>query len=155
MRKQVYELVEADLAREPVWEFALDEEGEEGQDEATVRPVAAADVAGQCIVRATFELADGTVFFGYVSPTPAGDDLGSLQPVILTSAGQVSFWRGMLEPSKEDLNLAYSRLGKSMSAVVFPVRFKADVAEFAETQGTIPGFVVLTDFETNEIQVIT
>ncbi len=38
IRKQVYELTVDDLDRHPVWEFALDEEGEEGQDEATVRP---------------------------------------------------------------------------------------------------------------------
>ena len=38
IRKQVYELTTEDLERHPVWEFALDEEGEEGQDEATVRP---------------------------------------------------------------------------------------------------------------------
>jgi hypothetical protein len=37
-RKQVYELTVEDLRQHPVWEFALDEEGEEGQDEATVRP---------------------------------------------------------------------------------------------------------------------
>jgi hypothetical protein len=38
VRKQVYELTNRDLLEAPVWEFALDEEGEEGQDEATVRP---------------------------------------------------------------------------------------------------------------------
>ena len=37
-RKQVYELANSDFIRCPVWEFALDEEGAEGQDEATVRP---------------------------------------------------------------------------------------------------------------------
>ena len=39
IRKQVYQLTLDDLERTPVWEFALDEEVEEGQDEATVRPV--------------------------------------------------------------------------------------------------------------------
>ena len=38
VRKQVYELTMQDLERFAVWEFALDEEGNEGQDEATVRP---------------------------------------------------------------------------------------------------------------------
>jgi len=37
-RKQVYDLTLADLQAAPVWEFALDEEGVAGQDEATVRP---------------------------------------------------------------------------------------------------------------------
>jgi hypothetical protein len=35
---QVYGLSLADLERFPVWEFAFDEEGEPGQDEATVKP---------------------------------------------------------------------------------------------------------------------
>ena len=38
IRKQVYELTVDDFTEFPVWEFALDEEGEENQDEATVRP---------------------------------------------------------------------------------------------------------------------
>jgi hypothetical protein len=38
IRKQVYELTTDDLEHFPVWEFALDEEGDEVQDEATVRP---------------------------------------------------------------------------------------------------------------------
>jgi hypothetical protein len=35
IRKQVYELTTDDLELSPIWEFAADEEGEEGQDEAT------------------------------------------------------------------------------------------------------------------------
>ena len=39
VRKQIYKLEHSDLDRFPAWEFALDEEGRAGQDEATVRPV--------------------------------------------------------------------------------------------------------------------
>jgi hypothetical protein len=39
LRKQVYDLTTEDLDFAPIWEYAHDEEGEEGQDEATVRPV--------------------------------------------------------------------------------------------------------------------
>jgi hypothetical protein len=38
IRRQVYELTTEDFQANPVWEFASDEESEEGQDEATVRP---------------------------------------------------------------------------------------------------------------------
>jgi hypothetical protein len=38
VRKQVYDLTLADFDVAPVWEFASDEEGVAGQDEATVRP---------------------------------------------------------------------------------------------------------------------
>src|SRR6266508_3068520 len=37
-RKQVYELTLEDLRETPVWQFALNEEGEPGQDEDTLRP---------------------------------------------------------------------------------------------------------------------
>ena len=38
IRKQVFDLRPEDFASTPIWEFALDEEGASGQDEATVRP---------------------------------------------------------------------------------------------------------------------
>ena len=38
IRKQVYELRPEDFVTASIWEFALDEEGAPGQDEATVRP---------------------------------------------------------------------------------------------------------------------
>jgi hypothetical protein len=38
IRKQVTDLRPDDLAPYPIWEFALEEEGEEGQDEETVKP---------------------------------------------------------------------------------------------------------------------
>jgi hypothetical protein len=40
-RKQVYELTLDDLGKFPVWEFRLDKDGAQGQDEATVRPFTA------------------------------------------------------------------------------------------------------------------
>jgi len=46
IRKQVHELTIEDLEAHPAWQFALDEEAEEGQDEATVRPVGPAPIAG-------------------------------------------------------------------------------------------------------------
>jgi hypothetical protein len=64
-RKQVTELTIDDLDQCPVWEFALDEEGEPSQDEETVRPrpeitiVDAAD--GLFVVSARFTAADGSV----------------------------------------------------------------------------------------------
>lgn len=55
-----------------IWEFALDEEGVLGQDEATVRPRADLERAdldeGLFVIQAEFVAADGTRFDGYVSP---------------------------------------------------------------------------------------
>ena len=64
VRKQVYELTLDDLEKFPVWEFRLDEEGEEGRDESTVRPYTPPgplDPADRMfVVRAVFTLADGS-----------------------------------------------------------------------------------------------
>ena len=94
IRKQVSDLTSQDLAISGVWEFALDEEGEDGQDEATVRPYLFEGPldceAGMFIVRARFVLADGTITTGYLTPPVQGDaSLGTLQPVIITPSGQV------------------------------------------------------------------
>jgi hypothetical protein len=75
VRKQVYDLTLADFDVSPVWEFASDEEGVAGQDEATVRPYEVSfpvDAAGHGgpVVRAVFTLADGTNLRGYFSPQP-------------------------------------------------------------------------------------
>ena len=101
VRKQVYDLTLADLATTPAWEFALDEEGEEDQDEATVRPThgnAPIDAAaGMYVVRARFRLADGTEQVGYLTPPVQGDATWpAIQPVVVTPHGQVMFWFGAL-----------------------------------------------------------
>src|SRR2546426_6168227 len=100
IRKQVYLLTLADLEKYPVWEFALDEEGEEGQDEATVRPYEVSQALdpshGMFVVRASFTFADGSKMDGYLTPPVQGNDTpGTLQPVIVTTAGQVGLWCGI------------------------------------------------------------
>jgi hypothetical protein len=131
IRKQVYELTVEDLDLHPVWEFALDEEGEEGQDEATVRPQSVAgpvDPAnGMVVVRARFTLADGTSMAGYVTPQrPYADDLGTIQPQIITQQGQVPFWCGAFKPTTETLVQNYRRLDRTAEKV-FPVHFASEV----------------------------
>ena len=132
IRKQVYDLTVEDLDRHGVWEFALDEEGEEGQDEATVRPYESRGILdpaeGMFIVRARLTLADGTPPRGHLTPPVQGDwSLGTLQPAAVGAAGQVSFWCGMLPPEPAHIAAGDARLGKSSAAQVFPLRFKSDV----------------------------
>src|SRR4051812_23572941 len=127
IRKQVYELTPADLERFPVWEYALDEEGEEGQDETTVRPFVATgkidSADGPCMVRASFRLADGTAMAGFLTPNAhAQIDLGMIQPVIVTDRGQVAFWCGVIEPDASHLAECYSILGRTAHEI-FPVSF--------------------------------
>jgi hypothetical protein len=154
IRKSVADLSQTDLEDYPVWEFALDEEDLEGQDETTVRPWSDSGPvdpsAGMFVVRARFVLADGTAMTGYLTPTVEDvDRLASIQPIIVTDEGQVLFWCGIMSPSADDLARNYRRLGKHSPAQVFPIRFHADVAiAGGSVEGEIPAFIVLEDFTT-------
>jgi len=161
IRKQVSDLTDADFSLSAVWEFALDEEGEEGQDEATVRPYAVSGAldpaAGMFVIRARFALADGTVMRGYLTPPVQGDStLATLQPIIISPAGQVIFWCGMIVPTAQQITESYMRLGKWSASGVFPIRFES-AAPLREMQvrGEIPGFVILEDFSTMRTRVVT
>ncbi|KAA0225917.1 hypothetical protein FCG40_05485 [Fimbriimonadia bacterium ATM] len=160
IRKQVYDLILEDLDRHPVWEFALDEEGEEGQDEATVRPY---EVAGSLdardgifVVRASFALADGTFMRGYLTPpTPEDLDLGTIQPAIVTDGGPVSFWYGVVAPDQAEIAAAYACLGKSSPLEVFPLTYQSEVELVGgPVSGVVPGFLVMEDSETRRTRVI-
>lgn len=160
IRRQVYELTPTDLESFPVWEFALDEEGEEGQDEATVRPYEVTlpldPSEGMFIVRATLTLSDGTSFKGYLTPpVQGGAGLSTFQPAVVAPTGQVSFWCGMLVPSRDHIAKCYSLLGKTSSRQVFPLRFRSDVSLVGgPIAGDILGFTVLEDFQTMRTRVV-
>ena len=155
IRKQVYELTVDDFIEFPVWEFALNEEGEENQDEATVRP-STAPLPLDCsesrfVVRAKFSLADGTRYIGYLTPGHAADDLGLIQPMIITPEGQVIFWMGAV-PS--DTGPYYQKLGKT-AGQIFPVAFKSDVPLVGGVIfGSIPGFLHLADWKTGRTEIV-
>ena len=145
IRKQVYQLTLDDLERTPVWEFALDEEVEEGQDEATVRPVEGPfplDPAdGMFVVRARFRLGDGTRFTGYLQPpTQGASSLSVIQPTIVAPKGQVGFWFGAFPPKPDVLTASYGKLGKT-PVEVFPVAYESDVPLVAGVvRGALEGF---------------
>lgn len=160
IRKQVYELTPEDLDRYAVWEFALDEEGEEGQDEATVRPYEPHGPVdpndGMFIVRARLRLADGTQMCGYLTPPAQGDaSLGILQPAVVTGGGQVSFWCGVLAPNAAQVAASFACLGKSAASEVFPIRFESEVEIVGgPVAGELEGFLVIEDFSTMRTRVI-
>jgi len=163
LRKQVYELTSEDLLEYAVWEFALDEEGEEEQDEATVRPFnydGALDPSwGSFVIRAVFELADGTKLSGYLTPPPRGledEGLGLVQPCVTGRDTQISFWCGIIELSRNEISSIYARLGKASAAEIFPIRFASDV-ELAggAVTGEIPGFLVLDRTNFTDVRIVT
>ena len=154
IRKQVTALVPDDIKRFPIWEFALDEEGEEGQDEATVGPRPDLERAepeeGLFIVRAEFVAVDGTRFDGFVSPHEE-PHVGRTQPTIVTDHGQVNFWFGLFLPTQGVIEGAYRTLGKT-APELFPVRFRALVDHGgAVLEGELPAFLHYKSAEDKEL----
>jgi hypothetical protein len=149
LRKQVSELTSSDLERYPVWEFALDEEGEEGQDEETVKPrpdLREVDPgAGTFVVKTRFHAREGTPFRGYLTVSGRRKhDLGDAQPVIVDGPKQILFWFGIVEPTRSQVDESYTLIGKSAEEL-FPLSFEPEVPiRGARLPLTIPGFLYLT-----------
>jgi hypothetical protein len=161
IRKPVNELTPEDFQRCPVWEFALDEEGEPGQDETTVRPYQAGHILNPSdetfLIRASFTLADGTKLPGFLTPSASKDfDLGTIQPVVLLADGPLVLWCGSIAPSLQEISSDYSRLGKNAAVQVFPMCFRSEVAFVGgPIGGTVPGFLVWDDSEPGGARVVT
>lgn len=68
IRKQVDELNAEDFHKYPLWEYCLDEEGVDGQDECTVRPVVGLSSVSSFeffgVIAVTLKLANGKEFLG-------------------------------------------------------------------------------------------
>lgn len=157
--KQVYQLTLEDLARFPVWEFKLDADSASGHDESTVRPHPESGLLNPAermfVVRAAFTLADGSKMTGYLTPPARGQDgPGILQPIIVTARGQVRFWCGTAAPEALRLEQIYAWLGKDAKRV-FPLRFESEVPLVdGPARGSVPGFLVLEDFQTRQTRTV-
>ena len=152
IRRQQDEIRISDLTKYSIWEFALDEEEHDGQNENTLRPFLSPQplyIEGTyLIVRANFVLANGVTIIGFVKPMrhsgvrlmepPIPYDLN---PVILTEHGPVNFCYGFGRP-KEEIVLENYRLLGYQPENVFPINFSTDV-EIADgfAQGTLEGFM--------------
>jgi hypothetical protein len=157
--KQVYQLTLEDLTRFPIWEFKLDTESARGHDESTVRPHTESGpldaTERMFVVRAVFTLADGSRMTGYITPpVPGRDGLGTMQPIIITPRGQVRFWCGKAAPEAKRLEQIYAWMGKDAKRI-FPLRFESDV-ELVDgpARGSVPGFLVLEDFQTRRTRTV-
>jgi hypothetical protein len=158
IRKQVGDLTPSDLEQYPTWEFAIDEEGEEGQDEETVRPRPEVEFAdpgeGLFIVRAEFAAADGTRFHGFVSPHEERHVAGA-QPTIVMDKAHVPFWFGIVPPTPARLDASYRALSKTPEAL-FPLRYRALVEHAGtELEGEINGFMHYEPGDTDKITLLT
>jgi hypothetical protein len=158
IRKQVSDLRPDDLARYPIWEFALDEEGQEGQDEETVKPrpdlERANPAEGLFIVRADFVAADGTRFDGYVSPDENAH-IRFTRPTMVTPDGQVQFWFGGVPPRPGKLEASYQLLRKS-PAELFPIYYRACAEhDGAALDGAIAAFMHLESMGSQDVVSVT
>jgi hypothetical protein len=144
-RKQVYDLTAEDLRQCPIWEYALDEEGMSGQDEATVRPLeglpAAIEDRSQVVLATTFTLADGTAHYGMINcPRRSNWNISDLLPIILVPGGMFSFWLGVRRPRPEAVVAEYERIGRTAKQV-FPAQLESLVAVDGERiRATLEGF---------------
>ncbi len=129
VRKQVYRLSSQDLLDSPIWEFCSDEEGIEGQDEATVKPSDDTEVPGYSpgayVVAADITYADGARANGYLYSSKP-DDFVCVSPTILLPTGQINLWAGSLpfvpkwkEHLANDISLLRS------NGALFPMLFES------------------------------
>ena len=155
IRKRIYELTAADLQLTAVWEFCIDEEGEPGQDEATVRPrpdiVKIRKLDGSYTARTEFGFADRKRALGYLYAS-SEEELPAIQPVIITPLGQVMFWYGIMAPEEDRQVQALARLA-SVSDHPFPIRYSCTVPlDDIPLDGDLNGFYHYN--RQHEIQVI-
>jgi len=147
-----FELKHFDIA--PIWEFAIDEEGEEGQDETTLRPIFDATIAdpadGLCIVKVEFQTSSGKIYFGLCSP--AFDfKFGEIQPCMFTDKGILSFWCGMMKPERLQIENLYAQFEETKDTL-FPIKFKSlTKSKGAALEGQIDGFMFL---ENEKVKII-
>ncbi|CAN7235558.1 MULTISPECIES: hypothetical protein [unclassified Variovorax] len=120
-RKPVDELTASDLEAFPVWEFAMDEEEVEEQDETWVKPVPTSEVPADGFslsVAAVLKLANGRVYPGVVfCDTHAGLDIAAV--ALLTTGGRVLFSKN---DSPSEIRRSLKRLGLGRQHV-FPLDF--------------------------------
>jgi len=131
--KQFGDLSSADFERCPVWIACHTEDFAEPwfneTDEETFRPwIGALPVSpsdGMLLVRASFELHDGSRHQGFLTPALKEGDLATLQPHLFVGDKVFRFWGGMAGVGTDRRTAFYDALGKGPEAI-FPIRFSTD-----------------------------
>ena len=147
--KQFGDLAREDFERCPVWigchTADYDEPWYDDTGEATFRPwtgdLSADSSEGMLLVRATFELRDGSRLSGFITPAvDPQEDLGTQQPHIFAGDRGFGFWGGMFGVPVEERQALYAALGKTPDAV-FPLRFSVDPSlATGNVSGQVMGF---------------
>ncbi len=143
-RKPVVDLAASDLRRFPVWEYALGEEGTDGQDETWVRPIDSAAIPKDeysQIVAADFWTATGQSVEGFMIVTTAKQPI-EIDPGALVGRFGYCVLPSISRDEAQERNAPWQT--KARDAVVFalgaaeeevfPIRFCLRVTVQGETQ---------------------
>lgn len=146
--KEFSDLNREDFDRHPVWigchGVDSSERWYEDTDEQTFRPWTdnwpAPASEGMLLVKATFELRDGTTHQGFITPALHPGDLSTQQPYIFVGDQCFGFWGGLFGIPIEDRQSFYAAVGASPDKI-FPLRFSAEqTLATGETSGEVEGF---------------
>ena len=159
-RKQVYDSTLDDLLEYAVWEFALDEDAHDGQDEATVKlydiPEALDPSDGMFVVRASFVLADGSEH-ARPSTSPSVDSADfcnyTTDHCHRTRSGRilVRHCLSIIPAVNSTVQALYCAARQ-----VFPLTFESQVQLVGgPVRGSLEGFMVLEDLTTRKAKTLT
>jgi hypothetical protein len=146
--KQFGYLTAPDFERYPVWIACHTEDFAEPwfneTDEETFRPwMGALPVGpsdGMLLVRASFELHDGSHHGGFLTPASREGDLGTLEPHLFVGDKIFRFWGGMAGVRIDQRTAFYEALGKGPEAI-FPILFStAPALATGVAAGQVNGF---------------
>ncbi|HEU0045991.1 MAG TPA: hypothetical protein VFQ43_00130, partial [Nitrososphaera sp.] len=148
--KQFGELEPEDFERHPVWigchTADYGKAWYESTDEETFRPWTGnlpADLSeGMLLVKASFELRDGSRYAGFITPSDEPNELGTQQPQLFVRDQRFSFWGGMFGISGSSQQAFYAALNRDPKEI-FPLRFVGDPKlATGVTSGQIDGFYI-------------
>ena len=147
MSKQVYDLTSADIEREAVWVFPMDESVE---DEASVRPARRGEVIPdglQRIVRTFFRDRAGRVLLGYIYPG-CGAGVEDARPVAWCGGLCITFWNGMVRPSTGYIKQV------SDANLQWPLTYETDADEMLPQKGTLDGVYYLEGEVVRRVELV-
>ena len=148
--KQFGELEPEDFERHPVWigchNADYGKAWYESTDEETFRPWTGnlpADLSeGMLLVKASFELRDGSRYAGFITPSDEPNELGTQQPQLFVGDQRFSFWGGMFGISGSSQQAFYAALNCDPKEI-FPLRFVGDPKlATGVMSGQIDGFYI-------------
>jgi hypothetical protein len=142
----------------PCWEYAYDEEGEKGQDECTVRPLATelSQTKAQVFVQAVFFFPNGRIRFGSVTLN-AGEGPSGHQPTIFLQDDSLNFYNGSFTPKPSETKQFVTKL-KKVSPTPFPIRYVSALLSCDGTPlavGILEGLYWMADWRKGEINVVS